>query len=257
VGRWVQDKHYYLERYIEATRAVRAKYLRPEGGRPAGGAAFIDLFAGPGRSRIRESGMIIPGSPLVALAHAKAPFTTVILCELEGENIQALESRTVADKDRVRIVHGDCNFVIGYVTAQIPRYGLNVALLDPFSVDQLRFATIAALAQFKRMDLIIHFPTMDLKRNVGRDHGRVERFLGGSGEEDRIRTPADVVRRIETLRTNLAAFGYTGEQVRSMAIKNNKKNVLYHLVFASKNRRGDAIWNDIVKRESGGQGNLF
>src|SRR5687768_5579403 len=72
VGSWAKDKHYYLERYIDATRAVRAKYLRPAGSRPAGGAAFVDLFAGPGRCRLRESGQIINGSPLIALANAKA-----------------------------------------------------------------------------------------------------------------------------------------------------------------------------------------
>jgi three-Cys-motif partner protein len=257
VGNWAEDKHYYLARYIEATRAVRAKYLKPAGSRPAGGAAFVDLFAGPGRSRIRETGTIIRGSPLVALAHKEAPFTKVILCDLDEENTRALGVRTVAYRDRVQIIQGDCNQVIGDITAKIPPYGLNVALLDPFSVNQLQFTTIAALAAFKRMDLIIHFPTMDLKRNFGRDQNRVGRFLGTSGSEDQIRTPSDVVKRIETLRTSLGAFGYTGEQVRSIAIKNNKKNVLYHLVFASKNSRGDAIWNDIVKRESDGQGNLF
>jgi hypothetical protein len=51
--------------------------------------------------------------------------------------------------------------------------------------------------------------------------------------------------------------GYTGKQVRSIPIKNTKGAIIYHLVFASKNSKGDAIWNSIVKRESGGQGNLF
>ena len=51
VGPWSAEKHDYLRRYITATRAARARYLPPLG---RGGAAFIDLFAGPGRARIRE-----------------------------------------------------------------------------------------------------------------------------------------------------------------------------------------------------------
>jgi len=70
VGEWVPNKHHYLSRYIEATWAARAKYLPPKG---TGGAAYIDLFAGPGCARIRDTGEIIDGSPLIVLNHEKVP----------------------------------------------------------------------------------------------------------------------------------------------------------------------------------------
>jgi three-Cys-motif partner protein len=220
-----------------------------------GGAAFVDLFAGPGRCRLRESGQIINGSPLIALANAKAPFTKVILCELDDENVAALQART-ASATGIKIIRGDCNAVIDDVIAETPPYGLNVALLDPFRAGDLQFTTVAKLAAVRRMDLIIHYPTMDLKRNVGRDRRTANAFVG-SDAAGGIAAPAEVAGGIEKLKTNLVAYGYTGKQVRSIPIRNTKGNILYHLVFASKDSKGDSIWNSIVKRESGGQGNLF
>jgi hypothetical protein len=53
VGQWAADKYYYLRQYIAATKAVRGGFIAPKGN---GGAAFIDLFAGPGRVRVRDTG---------------------------------------------------------------------------------------------------------------------------------------------------------------------------------------------------------
>ena len=66
-----------------------------------------------------------------------------------------------------------------------------------------------------------------------------------------------MVARIATLKEQLAPFGNQNEQVRSMEVKNSKHVVMYHLVFASKDSKGNQIWNSIARRESSGQGNLF
>ncbi len=38
-----------------------------------------------------------------------------------------------------------------------------------------------------------------------------------------------------------------------MPIKNDKNNVLYHLVLASKHDRGDQIWQSITRTDGKGQ----
>lgn len=43
VGPWAKEKHEYLCRYIDISRAVRQKWL----GDKNAGATFIDLFCGP------------------------------------------------------------------------------------------------------------------------------------------------------------------------------------------------------------------
>jgi three-Cys-motif partner protein len=201
--------------------------------------------------------VVVAGSPLIALDHGESPFSKVLLCELDAENAEALRGRTAKHGSRVAIFQGDCNQMIDTVVREIPRYGLNIALLDPFAASALKFDTIEKLASFTRMDLIIHFPTMDLKRNLGRNDDSVAGFIGGAAGQAQVTSPSDVTRHIDTLRTNLAQHGYTADQVRSMPVKNTKNNVLYHLVFVSKHSKGNAIWQSITKRDSRGQGSLF
>ena len=58
VGAWTRLKHERFRAYLAATRAVRAKFITPKG---TGGAAFIDLFAGPGLVRVRDCKETEPG----------------------------------------------------------------------------------------------------------------------------------------------------------------------------------------------------
>jgi three-Cys-motif partner protein len=255
VGAWAKDKHFYLLKYIDATRQVRAQYLPPKG---VGGAAFIDLFAGPGRARVKAPREFIDGSPLIALRYETAPFSRVVLCDIDDENIDALRKRTATYGDRCKVVAGDCNAKIAEILSHVPVYGLNVALLDPFAASALSFETIKALAARDRMDLIIHFPMSDLKRNFRTDKKHFERFLGLPEAQwgFKVTKPSDVPKLIGVLRAQLAKFGYPPRELISPAVKNTTNNVLYHLVYASKHPKGDEIWQSITRRLPSGQGSL-
>lgn len=254
VGPWAEDKHFYLTRYLDATKAVRAKFIPPQG---RGGAAFVDLFAGPGRARIDSPRKFIDGSPLVALAQAAAPFTNVILCDIEAENVDALRARVANAGKHADIVDGDCNDLIDKIVAKIPRYGFNVALIDPYAASHLKFETVAKLASVGRMDLIIHFPLMAIKRNFS-EHAHIEQFLGLPRANWGIdENPENVIKLIEVYRGQLERLGYEKGSVRSPAIKNTKNLPLYHLVFASRAKLGEKIWNSISKIDRRGQGTLF
>jgi hypothetical protein len=70
VGPWAPDKLKIVTDYIQASSAARRRYLRT-------GAAYVDVFSGPGRSKIRTTGRLIEGSPVAAFIKAKgslAPF---------------------------------------------------------------------------------------------------------------------------------------------------------------------------------------
>jgi three-Cys-motif partner protein len=223
-----------------------------------GGAAFIDLFAGPGLACDRHTGDIIDGSPLIALAHTAAPFSRLIFCEIDPDNVQALTMRTSAGADRVRIVPGDCNETIADVVALIPEYGLNIALIDPFGPRALRWDTIRALAGVTRMDFIIHFPTGPIKRNFGRGDSdrRIDEIVGTDAWRADVRGARNVSRLIDHLRSSLVDLGYARERVRSLQIVNSRNLPIYHLVYASRHDRGNAIWQSIARRTPGGQGEL-
>lgn len=257
VGEWAMEKHTILRHYIDASSGPRGTFLTPHrGGYPPGGAAYIDLFAGPGRARIRETKSFCPGSPLLALQEKRKPFTKVILVELDPENVAALKKRTASDKDRTAIIQGDCNLVIDEVLKHVPEYGLNMALIDPYGLKPLHFETIRKLASVKRMDLIIHFPYGDLKRNLHSvsDYPEfLDRFLGTDSWRAVVNSQADIPRLIDVFRDQLKPYGYEQEQVRSLPIKNSKNAVMYYLVYISKHPKGSQIWADITKNTVHGQ----
>jgi len=140
--------------------------------------------------------------------------------------------------------------------------GLNVALIDPYRLEGLQFDTIASLARFKRMDLVVFFPLPEIKRNLQLNRATytalINRALGTDEWQPIINKTDDVVRLVEVFRSQRRRrFGYTTAKVRTVPIRNDKNVPLHHLVFASKHRLGDAIWESITKRTGGGQRTLF
>lgn len=256
VGAWAEDKHDYVQRFIGASRGARMKYLKATGSRPAGGAAYIELFAGPGMARVKATGDIIDGSPLIAAKHSEAPFSHLLFADKEKENIDAIEARLAALSRPAQLFRGDSNTLIGEIVRQIPQYGLNLAFVDPFSTGQLSFDTLRVLAQVTRMDLILLFPTgMDIKRNFDRSAEKITRFLGTDAWKDRAADAREAVKLIGVLREQLKPYGYTQGTVRSVPITSGGR-VLYHLVFATKEPLGDKIWNSIARTTSKGQRSL-
>lgn len=249
VGSWAREKHEYLRRYIEATRAARALYLPPQG---RGGAGFVDLFAGPGLARVKDDAAVIDGSPLIALDHQEAPFTKLVLCDTDEENVNALKHRADA---RTEVLAGDCNELIDEVVRHIPPYGLNFALIDPFGAKTLRWQTVEKLGRVSRMDILLHFPTGTIKRNF--DHPgfdkTIDELMGITDWRSTVLGAKDVAKLIDIFRERLVTLGYEEDRVRSQAIKNSRGVIMYHLVFASKNRLGNKIWQSITKTTATGQ----
>jgi len=168
----------------------------------------------------------------------------------------------LAARVSVEVVEGDCNETMDRVVAAIPEWGLNVALVDPYNLAGLRFETIARLAKFKRMDLIVFFPIGEIRRNLERNRATysvyLDRALGTDEWQRIVKSKRDVTKLIGVFQRQLERrFGYTAGQVRAVPIRNEKNVTLYHLVFASRHSRGDVIWESITRRTPGGQRGLF
>lgn len=162
VGEWGEEKYRLIRSYAEMfARATRKTWhVR----------VYIDLFAGPGRARLEDSGRIVPGSPLLAL-EATPPFDDCIFCELDATRLDALKRRVrVAYPDRdVTYVLGDANAGVDRVLAAIPaanrsRKVLGFCVLDPFGMSSLHFSTVKALS-VRYMDFLVLVPS-------GMDAGR-------------------------------------------------------------------------------------
>lgn len=256
VGRWAKEKHDYVRRYIAAASGARKKFAA----RGSGGLCYIDLFAGPGRAFIAKTREFIDGTPLIAMRETNEPFTRLVFCDKDKENVAALRARTTSDK-RVRIIDGDCNALIEHIATEIPKSALSLAVIDPFGASVMAFETIARLASFDRMDLIVHFPTMGIKRNVERPSyaKHVDRLLGTREWRDVVqRDPEKVVQLIPMLKDRLSTLGYARDDDASgvPAFKNDEGGVMYHLFFVSKNALGYKLWKSITRTTATGQKSL-
>lgn len=196
VGEWSQDKHYFLLRYIDIfTTSMKDKW---------GALHYIDLFAGAGIERIRNSQKLEWGSPMIA-AHARYKFAQLHLCEKKPEKHEALRKRVISKCPNAQIIHGDANEKINEIINNIPAQGaLSLAFLDPYGL-HLDFETLRILAE-RKADLIIFFADrIDAIRNwehcyLDDPESNLDRFLGPNSNWGKLlnETPRD--RHAEVLR---------------------------------------------------------
>jgi three-Cys-motif partner protein len=260
VGPWASDKHARLRKYIDAYRSARAKFLPPNG---TGGASYIELFSGPGRSMIDGSGgQFIDGSPLVAYRAAQSSstrFSELHFNDIDSDNVHALEQRIKRMGGAARFYSENALTAVDRVTSALNPAGLHFAFLDPYNLDNLPFSIIARLAKLPRMDMLIHVSIFDLQRNLRRylDDGRtLDAFTPGW------RDAVDVNRSDLAIRTALLhhwlglirGLGTTpAEGIELVTATGGQR--LYWLVFVSAHDLGRRLWNDISNVNV--QGRLF
>ena len=268
-GAWALEKLDYLSRYISVFENSMHKKWEIRN--------YIDLLAGPGKNRIRESNRIYLGSPLVALT-TKYPFTGYYFVEYETDNAEALIERCRASnlRDCVHTYVGDCNEQVDRIVTELTQtdgHSLNLAFLDPEGLE-LHWATVAKLASVRRMDLIINYPQGGLNRYMRQafsstDETKVDRFFGSKDwrcvykEYQQSHHFSIHNRLIDLYRSRLQALGYQeirrDDEVGTEPLMRNtkRKAPLYRLLFASKHPLGTTFWHEIMQRDIYGQRRLL
>jgi three-Cys-motif partner protein len=178
-----------------------------------------------------------------------------VLCDLAEVNVDALRHRTSKFGDRVEVIHGDSNARVHDLVRLLPA-GLNLALIDPFGLAQLHFDTLRILSQVEHLDLIVNFPTSDLRRNkehyLDPANEVVARALGVPEWRDDL-GPGDIaLEAASQFVDSLTALGYTGARNRMIPIM-RAGSELYRIIFASKHPVGDRIWNSVARHTPSGQ----
>ena len=244
VGAWSRDKHHFLRRYLDAfTTAMKGKRWD--------GLHYIDLFAGAGIERIKETDELEWGSPLIA-AKLRFPFSRLHVVEHKPKKFEALEKR-LGDCDlspSAQCLCGDCNDKVREIVNEVPKGSLSVAFLDPFGLD-LQFHTVDTLAK-RRVDLIIYFPDfLDMVRNrklyVEKTDSKLDAFLGSrvdwkSAIKD---VPQDELASVfyNLYSEQLRRLGYGYIDAKRIYKKGTRR--LYKLVFCSRDEAGGRIWRKI------------
>lgn len=246
VGEWAKEKHDYLCRYIDISRGTRAKYL----GNGKAGATYIDLFCGPGRCRVRDTGEWIDGGVVAAWKKSRdggAPFSQVYIGDLDTPRREAAASRLRQLGAPVVEIDGNAVQSAQQVVAKLNRYGLHFAFLDPFDLAALNFDIIVTLSQLTRIDMLVHISQMDLQRNAvsyaTTEESPFDTFAPGWREKVAVAQAQQTLRQqvFQYWRDKVAALGvWPSTDMRLLTGRNNQP--LYWLLMAAKHSLPHKFW---------------
>lgn len=263
-GQWTIDKLYFLGCYLAITTHgmrdnTKFKSLN-----------YIDLFSGAGVCSVARDGgrrARYPGSSLLA-AGCEKQFHNLYLVDDDSERLDALiqRIRRLNCQSRIHSWTGDANQVIGEVSKAIPPNSLNVAFVDPYSLD-IRYSTIKKLAEQRPLDLLILFADgMDIVRNVEayylpQTESKLDIFLGEDSNWREAWAKLHIrdggrVRQFfaDIYLQQLSKIGYIHTRTR---VIESDTGPLYRLVYASKDKLGAKYWDIAVSDDFDGQKTLW
>lgn len=256
VGEWAKIKYALVGLYGEIfSKGMKDKWDR---------RIYIDLFAGSGRVRVRNTGEILNASPLIALG-VTHPYDLYIFCERDTSNLSTLKQRvaTLYPNANVVYVAGDCNEQVSAINAAINNCGsrgggLSFCFADPFGIAPLKFATIEAISAGKAVDFLVLLAlAMDANRfkslYAKSSNTTVDEFLGNPkwrNEWSKVEQTMDFRPFLaEQYGVSMGRLKYIPVPLSKMKeVRSSERNLpLYHLAFFSRDKRGYAFWDQVLK----------
>jgi three-Cys-motif partner protein len=221
------------------------------------GAAYVDLFCGPGRARIREDGSVIDGSPLVALrAAGGVPFSEIHLGDLDPNFVTAAVARIKAAGGNAEGYVGSAEETAQQIVSRLNPAGLHFAFLDPYNLESLNWKCISALAALQRIDLLLHVSVADLQRNFDRyssaEGSPLDAFAPGWRDAVSLKQSQHALRAayVEYWRNKTKELGFISRNAELVTGSKNQR--LYWLIFLSRNEFANTLW-DKIRHISGQQ----
>lgn len=271
VGKWGQEKVFYLLQYL----GIFAQGMKNSWG---GNLHYLEVCSGPGRLVDFNSGIEFDGSALAVLRHQGAKLLkSALFVDKNPVVVNALNSRIQQlgefESLRALAVHGDYHSLesMKSVLSQKGSGGLTLLFLDPTDLS-IPFETVKYLvANTGHVDLFINVAIgHDFRRNAThsvlkeeftRARDKYESFLGrphfmsspevldileNNGDGCKALSKSYLDAYMEQLRT--LGFCYFG--VRRI-------EHYYHLLFATRDKKGKHFWDQCQLIEFDGQRTLF
>lgn len=255
VREWSLEKYKLVGSYCDIfTNGMKYKWNQ---------LVYIDLFAGAGYAKIKESNKTYLNSALLAMS-IPTPFSKYILCEQDEERFEALAARVKRDFSHLNyeLIKGDSNKNVDKVIKALPQFGkgntrLPFCFVDPYSLN-LNFSTIKVLGQTLMDFLILQALHMDANRNfenyLSDENTKIAEYLGINNwrelfEKDGMIYRKDFVKFLaEQYQEQMSKLGY--QKTKHMhQIRSNEKNLpLYYLSFYSKHPTGEKFFKEVQKR---------
>src|SRR6266446_3939779 len=232
VGPWAKEKLKILTDYIQISSSTRKKYTH---------CAFVDVFSGPGKSKIRGTTELIDGSPVAAYKQAgkTRAFSGIYISDADQDLLDSAASRLRDLGARVNPIEGPASRSLPKIVSDLSPSGLHLALLDPHNLGTLSFDLFESLAKLQRIDVIVHVSLGDLQRNADfapgwRDHVRTDM------NQVSLRAPI-----LQYWTEKVVALGLPRAKHCEL-IRGTKNQRLYWLMFLAKHELPHAFWRKIT-----------
>lgn len=264
VHAWVEEKYRLVQHYSALfCKSMKGKW---------GSLVYIDLFSGPGRSRI-DNKRIIDAIPLLVIAEEPA-YDKYIFCDVDPKKCAALKQRITKQTSakNFEVLNGNANLITQEIIRLIPPYSkqhkvLGFCFVDPYKIENLKFDTIKMLSK-RFMDFLVLIPSgMDANRNMAQyikpKNKKLDEFLGTSdwrmdwtkAESTNTSREIFIAHQFSKSMQHLGYFDPGAENMR--LVRSVKKNLpLYRLAGYSRHELGKKFWQDTIKYTDP-QGDLF
>ena len=253
VGSWAEDKHALVALYDRLfSTGMKNKW---------DARIYIDLYAGPGLLRIRDTTKFIWGSPILALS-VKDPFDKYIFCESKPESMDALKTRVQKHfgSAKTKFIPGNCDEQTDQICDAIPKSTkdfrvLSFCFIDPYDLS-IQFSTVAKIAERFVDFLVLLALNMDANRNrayyLDPSNTKIDRFLGSADWRRRWEqsTQKHFPRFLaEEYAKQMATLGYLPLPFEKMKqVRSDVRNLpLYHLALFSRHERAYKYWKEVLK----------
>jgi len=255
VREWSLEKYKLVGSYCDIfTNGMKFKWNQ---------LVYVDLFAGAGYAKIKETNKTYLNSALLAMS-IPSPFSKYILCEQDEERFEALSARIKRDFSHLNceLIKGDSNKNVDKVIKALPPFGkgntrLPFCFIDPYSLN-LNFSTIKALGQTLMDFLILQALHMDANRNfetyLNDENTKIAEYLGVANWRELFEKEGRVYRKdfvkflADQYQEQMKKLGYQNAK-HMHQIRSNEKNLpLYYLSFYSKHPTGEKFFKEVQKR---------
>ena len=258
IGPWSEVKLEILKEYADAYTTILSKknlyYI------------YIDAFAGRGEHVSKETGKIVPGSPINAL-NTPIPFREYHFIDINTDKIEGLKE-AVGERDDVFFYNDDCHEVLlnqVYPRAKWEDYRRALCFLDPYNL-HLKWDVIKKAGVMRSIELWLNFPIHDINRNVLRkntdkvlesDLARMNALWGDDswrpeaynrdlfGQERKDPGNLAIIKAFQKRLKNEAGFKFVP---KPKPMHNSKGGVVFYLFFAGPNETGARIARHVLNK---------
>lgn len=262
IGYWSEVKLHIVSEYAAAYSRILAAQSAIKR------HSYIDAFAGAGKHISKRTGEFIPGSPLNALL-IRPPFTEIHLVDLHGGKANELR-KLVGQRNDVFVYEQDANIVL--LEKIFPRclytdFSRGLCLLDPYALN-VKWDVLLTAGRMKTIEIFFNFMIMDANMNIlwrnpdkvsAAQAARLDAVWGdrswrqaayqkqpGLFEEiEEKGSNEDVAQAFRKRLKDVAGFAYVPQPI---PMRNDQGAIVYYLFFASPNKTGASIVEDIFNK---------